>query len=96
MVYKTAIEAATFVSNVMATDRKNSISVMIACSPTNLESFTDYIFSAIIKFSMTFNTKSLICSIRFLIKSRFNHNFNYALIALISTLVNGCLCPCFL
>lgn len=46
MVYKTAIEAAAFVSDVMATDRDNSISVMMASSPTNLESFTNYIFSA--------------------------------------------------
>lgn len=46
MVYKTAIEAAAFVSDVMATDRENSISVMMASSPTNLESFTNYIFSA--------------------------------------------------
>lgn len=46
MVYKTAIEAAAFVSDVMATDRENSISVMMASSPINLESFTNYIFSA--------------------------------------------------
>ena len=46
MVYKTAIEAATFVSDIMATDRENSISVMMANSPTNLESFTNHIFSA--------------------------------------------------
>lgn len=46
MVYKTAIEAAAFVSDAMATDRDNSISVMMASSPTNLESFTNYIFSA--------------------------------------------------
>ena len=46
MVYKTAIEAAAFVSDVMATDRENSISVMMASSPTNPESFTNYIFSA--------------------------------------------------
>lgn len=45
MVYKTAIEAAAFVSDVMATDRENSISVMMASSPTNPESFTNYIFS---------------------------------------------------
>lgn len=46
MVYKTAIEAAAFVSDVMATDRENSISVMMDSSPTNPESFTNYIFSA--------------------------------------------------
>lgn len=46
MVYKTAIEAAAFVSDVMATDRENSISVMMASSPINPESFTNYIFSA--------------------------------------------------
>lgn len=46
MVYKTAIEAAAFVSDIMATDRENSISVMMANSPTNLESFTNHIFSA--------------------------------------------------
>lgn len=46
MVYKTAIEAAAFVSDVMATDRENSISVMMDSSSTNPESFTNYIFSA--------------------------------------------------
>lgn len=46
MVYKTEIEAATFVSDVMAMGRESSISVMMASSPPNLESFTNYIFSA--------------------------------------------------
>ena len=46
MVYKTAIEAAIFVSDVMATHRESSVSVMMANSPPNLESFTNSIFSA--------------------------------------------------
>lgn len=46
MVYKTATEAAAFVSDVMATDRETSISVMTTNFPLNLEAFTNSIFHA--------------------------------------------------